>query len=46
MRKNFGVKTWAYPMPVFIVAAYDKNGVPCCMNADRGVVAAEKLCRL
>jgi len=36
MRKNFGVKTWAYPMPVFIVAAYDKNGVPCCMNAAWG----------
>lgn len=34
MRKNFGVKTWAYPMPVYIVAAYDKEGVPCCMNAD------------
>ncbi|MBO5358902.1 MAG: flavin reductase family protein [Clostridia bacterium] len=33
MRKNFGVKTWAYPMPVFIVAAYDKGGKPCCMNA-------------
>ena len=26
MRKNFGVKTWLYPMPVFIVAAYDENG--------------------
>ena len=36
MRKNFGAKTWAYPMPVFIVAAYDKNGVPCCMNAAWG----------
>ncbi|MBQ7898192.1 MAG: flavin reductase family protein [Clostridia bacterium] len=36
MRKNFGVKTWAYPMPVFIVAAYDKNGIPCCMNAAWG----------
>ena len=36
MRKDFGVKTWAYPMPVFIVAAYDENGVPCCMNAAWG----------
>ncbi len=36
MRKNFGVKTWCYPMPVFIVAAYDKNGKPCCMNAAWG----------
>ena len=33
MRKNFGVKTLAYPMPVFIVAAYGKDGIPCCMNA-------------
>ena len=36
MRKNFGAKTWAYPMPVFIVAAYDKGGEPCCMNAAWG----------
>ena len=36
MRKNFGKKAWAYPMPVFIVAAYDKDGTPCCMNAARG----------
>lgn len=36
MRKNFGAKTCVYPMPVFIVAAYDKNGVPCCMNAAWG----------
>ena len=36
MRKNFGVKTWAYPMPVFIVAAYDRDGRPCCMNAAWG----------
>lgn len=38
MRKNFGVKTWLYPMPVLIVAAYDKNGEPCCMNAAWGGV--------
>jgi len=36
MRKNFGAKTWAYPMPVFIVAAYDRDGVACCMNAAWG----------
>lgn len=36
MRKNFGAKTWAYPMPVFIVAAYDQEGKPCCMNAAWG----------
>ena len=36
MRKDFGVKTWVYPMPVFIVAAYDKEGNPNCMNAAWG----------
>ena len=36
MRKDFGVQTWAYPMPVFIVAAYEKDGIPCCMNAAWG----------
>lgn len=36
MRKDFGAKTWLYPMPVFIVAAYDKAGIPCCMNAAWG----------
>ncbi len=36
MRKNFGAKTWVYPMPVFIVAAYDKHGKACCMNAAWG----------
>ena len=36
MRKNFGVNTWLYPMPVFIVAAYDENGKPNAMNAAWG----------
>lgn len=36
MRKDFGVKTWVYPMPVLIVAAYDNKGIPCCMNAAWG----------
>ncbi len=36
MRKNFGAKTVVYPMPVFIVAAYDKDGTPNCMNAAWG----------
>jgi len=36
VRKNFGVKTWLYPMPVLIVAAYDKYGNACCMNAAWG----------
>ena len=28
MRKNFGAKTWLYPMPVLIVGTYDENGTP------------------
>ena len=36
MRKNFGVKNWLYPMPVFIVGSYDENGVPNAMNAAWG----------
>lgn len=36
MRKNFGKKPWSYPMPVFILAAYDENGVPCAMNVAWG----------
>lgn len=36
MRKNFGPLSDIYPMPVFIVAAYDENGQPNCMNAAWG----------
>ena len=36
MRKNFGVKPWTYPQPVFILAAYDRDGVPNAMNAAWG----------
>lgn len=36
MRKNFGVQTWLYPMPVLIVGTYDENGVPDAMNAAWG----------
>lgn len=40
MRKDFGAKTWLYPMPVMILAAYDAGGVPMAMNAGWvGVVA-------
>ena len=38
MRKNFGAKTWLYPMPVLIVGTYDENGVPNAMNAAWGGV--------
>lgn len=41
MRKNFVVKPAVYPMPVFIIAAYDENGVPNAMNAAWGGVSEE-----
>ena len=28
MRKNFGPKSWLYPMPVLIVGTYDEKGNP------------------
>lgn len=36
MRKNFGASSDVYPMPAFIVAAYDEEGKPNCMNAAWG----------
>ena len=36
MRKNFGAKTWLYPMPVLIVGTYDEQGEPNAMNAAWG----------
>lgn len=36
MRKNFGNKPWCYPQPVFILAAYDKDGNPNAMNVAWG----------
>lgn len=39
MRKNFGAKPMTYPQPVFIVAAYDENGIPNAMNAAWGGIA-------
>lgn len=36
MRKDFGVKTWLYPQPVFVVAAYGSDGVPDAMCAAWG----------
>lgn len=36
MRKNFGPKSWLYPMPVLIVGTYDENGNPNAMNAAWG----------
>lgn len=36
MRKNFGVKSWFYPLPVLIVGTYDKDGNADAMNAAWG----------
>ena len=32
MKKDFGAKTWLYPMPVQILAAYGEDGKPMAMN--------------
>ena len=42
MRKNFGPKPICYPQPVFILAAYDENGVPNAMNAAWGGITEEE----
>lgn len=42
MRKNFGSKSWLYPMPVLIVAAYDETGVPNAMNAAWGGIYTDE----
>lgn len=34
--KNFGPKPMMYPMPVLILASYDKDGKPNAMNAAWG----------
>lgn len=41
MRKSFGVKPMVYPMPVFIIATYDENGVANAMNAAWGGISEE-----
>ncbi len=43
MRKNFGAKTAVYPMPVFIIAAYDEHGKANAMNAAWGGISEEKM---
>ncbi len=42
MRKNFGAQSDIYPMPVFVVAAYDEKGKPNCMNAAWGGIYESK----
>ena len=39
MRKNFGVKTYVYPQPVFIIGTYDENGTANAMNAAWGGIS-------
>ena len=41
MRKNLGVQPALFPMPVTIIAAYDKNGKVCAMNAAWSMICAE-----
>ncbi len=41
MRKNFGPKTWMYPLPVLIVGTYDENGKANAMNAAWGGIYDE-----
>ncbi len=36
MKVDFGKQTFLYPMPVLIIATYDKDGVPDAMNAAWG----------
>ena len=36
MRKNFGQKTWLYPMLVLIIGTYAEDGTPNAMNAAWG----------
>ena len=42
MRKSFGSKSWLYPMPVLIVAAYNEQGVPNAMNAAWGGIFTDE----
>ncbi len=36
MRKDFGTKSWFYPLPVLIIATYDEQGKADAMNAAWG----------
>jgi len=41
MRKNFGSKPMAYPMPVYIIGTYDEKGIADAMNAAWGGISEE-----
>lgn len=36
MRKNFGTKSWFYPLPVLIIGTYNADGTADAMNAAWG----------
>lgn len=36
MRKNFGSKSWFYPLPVLIIGTYNEDSIPNAMNAAWG----------
>ena len=42
MRHNFGAKAMVYPMPVFIIGSYAKDGTPDAMNAAWGGISEER----
>ena len=42
MKKDFGVKTWLYPMPVLMIATYNEDGTPNVMNAAWGGTGGEE----
>lgn len=45
MKKDFGKKTWLYPMPVLIIGTYDKDGNPNLMNAAwGGIFNSNQIC--
>lgn len=43
MRTNFDSKTWLFPMPVLIVAAYNENDIPNAMNAAWGGIYTDNM---
>ena len=43
LKKDFGVKTWLYPMPVLMIATYNEDGSPNVMNAAWGGTGGEEL---
>lgn len=45
MRKNFGPKTWLYPMPVLMIGTWNEDGTPDLMNAAwGGIYDTNKIC--